>query len=69
MNRNYWRVAALALFFYLSIAPVTTAAPMRDRDTVAGPGERVVRVVKKIKIFIRGFVSQDDGMLPPVPKP
>ena len=68
MNRNYSRVAALALFLFLSISPSATAASRRDRDVIAGPGERVVRVVKKIKDFFRGLTSQDEWN-PPLPKP
>lgn len=68
MNRKYLRVAALALFLYLSVTPAAIAAPQRDRDVIAGPGERVVRIVKKIKNFFRGFTSQDEWT-PPLPKP
>jgi hypothetical protein len=68
MNRNYTRVAALALFLYLSIAPAAHAASRRDRDLITDPSERVVRIVKKIKDFFRGFTSQDD-LGPPIPKP
>jgi hypothetical protein len=68
MNRNYTRVAALALFLYLSISPAAHAASRRDRDLITDPGERVVRIVKKIKNFFRGFTSQDD-LGPPIPKP
>jgi hypothetical protein len=68
MNRNYSRVAALALFFYLSISPIANAAPQRDRDQIVDPGERIVRIVKKIKNIFRGFTSQDE-QIPPVPKP
>ncbi len=69
MNRNYSRVAALALFLYLSVVPTTLTAAPRDRDTFVGPGERVVQIVKKIKNLFRGFTAQDDGLYPPVPKP
>jgi hypothetical protein len=69
MNRKYSRVAALAIFLCLSLSPVAMAAPPRDRDVIAGPGERVVRIAKKIKNLFRGFISQDDGLYPPVPKP
>ncbi len=68
MKRNYSRAAALTLFLYLSVSPAATAAPSRDRDVIAGPGERVVRIVKKIKNIFRGFTSQDD-LSPPLPKP
>ena len=69
MNRNYLRVAALAFFLYLSAAPVAIAAPRKERDSIGDPGHHVVRIVKRIKTFLRGFTSQDDGMTPPVPKP
>jgi hypothetical protein len=68
MNRNYTRVAALAFFLFLSISPAADAAPRRDRDLITDPGERVVRIVKKIKNIFRGFTSQDD-LGPPIPKP
>jgi hypothetical protein len=69
MNRTYSRVAALAIFLCLSISPVSMAAPPRDRDAITGPGERVVRIVQKIKDLFRGFTSQEDSLYPPVPKP
>ena len=68
MNRKYSRVAALALFLYLSLSPVASAAPRRDRDGIVDPGERIVRIVKKIKNFFHGFTSQDE-VNPPTPKP
>ena len=68
MNRNYTRVAALAFFLYLSISPAAHAASRRDRDLITDPGERVVRIVKKIKNFFRGLTSQDE-LGPPIPKP
>jgi hypothetical protein len=68
MNRNYTRVAALAFFLYLSISPVAHAASRGDRDLITNPGERVVRIVNKIKSIVRGFTSQDD-LGPPIPKP
>jgi hypothetical protein len=68
MNRNYSRVAALALFLYLSLSPVATAATRRDRDGIVDPGDRIVRIVKKIKNLFRGFTSQDE-LNPPTPKP
>ena len=67
MNRKYLRVAALAIFLYLLVSPIATAATLRDRD-VADPGERVVRVVKKIKNFFRGLTTHDEWN-PPLPKP
>lgn len=67
MNRNYSRVAALAFFLYLSLSPVATAA-QRDRDSIVDPGERIVRIVKKIKNYFRGITSQDD-LTPPTPRP
>jgi len=69
MNRNYLRIAALALFLYLSLSPAMAAASRRDRDGIVDPGERVVRIVKKVKNFFRGFTSQEDTQVPPVPKP
>jgi hypothetical protein len=68
MNRNYSRVAALALLLSL-VSPAAMAALPRDRDAVAGPSERVVRIVKKIKNIFRGITAHDDGLYPPVPKP
>ena len=68
MNRNYSRVAALALFLYLSLSPIATAAPRRDRDGIVDPGDRIVRIVKKVKNFFRGFTSQDE-LNPPTPTP
>lgn len=68
MNRNYSRVAALGLFLYLSLAPVATAASRRDRDGIVDPGERIVRIAKKIKSYFRGLTSQDD-LTPPLPRP
>ena len=60
MNRNHSRVAALAVFLYLSLSPAATATPRRDRDAIIDPGERIVRVVKKIKNYFRGITSQDE---------
>jgi hypothetical protein len=70
MNRNYSRVAALAFFLYVSIAPIASAAAPRgrDRDWIDASEPRMVRVVKKIKNFFRGFTSLDEQM-PPIPKP
>ncbi|MFL6246612.1 MAG: hypothetical protein ACJ74H_11345 [Thermoanaerobaculia bacterium] len=67
MNRQYLRVAALAVFLYLSLAPVASAAPRRDRDLILDPGDRIVRIIKKVKNFFRGISSQDDYPLPPRP--
>lgn len=67
MNRKYSRVAALAIFVCLTFSPDATAKAARDRDAIGGPGERVVRVVKKVKDFFRGFTSDNDGWVPPVP--
>jgi hypothetical protein len=66
MNRNYSRVAALALFLYLSVSPMANAAPRRDREQIADPGQRIVRIIKKIKNIFRGFTSQDE-LNPPLP--
>ncbi len=68
MNRKYSRVAALVVFLYLSLTPVAQAASRRDRDLISDPGERVVRIVKKIKNFFRGFTPQDE-QVPPTPRP
>ena len=71
MKLNYTRIGALALFLYLTVSPIATAAP-RDRDAIdatASPIQRVVRVVKKVKNFFRGYTSQEDGHVPPIPKP
>ncbi len=68
MNRNFSRVAALVFFLCLSISPAATAANRKDRDLFTGPGERIVRVVKKIKNIFRGIGSHDE-QIPPVPRP
>ena len=68
MNRNHSRVAALVLFLYLSLSPAATAAPQRDRDAIVDPGERIVRIIKKIKSYFSGITSQDE-LTPPTPKP
>jgi hypothetical protein len=68
MNRNHSRVAALALFLYLSLSQAATAAPPRDREAIVNPGERIVRIVKKIKNYFHGITSQDE-LTPPTPKP
>lgn len=68
MKHNYTRFSALALFLYLTVSPTVTAAP-RDRDAIADPIKRVVRVVKQVKDFFRGYTSQEDGHVPPFPKP
>jgi hypothetical protein len=67
MNRNFRSVAALVLFLYLSVSPAAVAGPRRDRD--ADPGDRIVRIIKKVKQIVHGFTSQDDQTLPPIPKP
>ncbi|HEV7765022.1 MAG TPA: hypothetical protein VGQ76_08480 [Thermoanaerobaculia bacterium] len=69
MNRNYSRIAALALFVYLTVSPAATAAPRRDQARVSNPGDQVVRVVKKLKNFFRGVTTQDEHPVPPVPNP
>jgi hypothetical protein len=69
MNRNYMRIGALALFLYLSVSPTANAASRKDRDLSIDPGERVVRIVKKIKNIFRGIGSQDDQQIPPTPRP
>ena len=67
MNRHHLRIAALALFLYLALSPVASASPRRDRDLITGPGDRIVRIVKKVKNFFRGIASQDDYPIPPRP--
>lgn len=69
MNRNYMRIGALALFLYLTISPAAHAASRKDRDLSIDPGERIVRIVKKIKNIFRGIGSQDDQQIPPTPRP
>lgn len=68
MNRHSLRIAALALFVYLSVSPVASARVHEDRATET-PGAAVVRLVKKIKSYFRGFTIQDEYPLPPIPKP
>ena len=67
MNRKYLRVAALAVFLYLSVVPTVLAAPRGDRERIAGPGDPIVRITKKIKTFFRGLTSQEDLPVPPRP--
>ena len=67
MNRNFWRVAALVLFLFLSVSPAAMAGPRRDRD--ADLGDRIVRIINKVKHIVRGFTTLDDTGIPPVPKP
>ena len=69
MNRKYSRVAALAIFLCLSLSPVAMAASQRERDVLVGPGERVVRFVKRVKNLFRGLTTHDDSLYPPIPKP
>ena len=66
MNRHHLRIAALALFLYLSLSPDASAAPRRDRERF-DPSERVVHIIKKVKNFFRDITSQDDYPLPPRP--
>jgi hypothetical protein len=67
MNRRYLRVAALTVFLYLLVSPIASAAQKKDRDVIVDPGERVVRVIKKVRNFFRGLTTQDDGLTPPRP--
>jgi hypothetical protein len=66
-RRRYLRVAALAVFLYLSVSPIASAAQKRDRDVIVDPRERIVRVIKKVRNFFRGLTSEDDGLTPPRP--
>jgi hypothetical protein len=68
MNRYYLRVIALAIFLFVS-ALSGAASPRRDAYVRLDPGERIIRIVKKIKGIVRGFTSQDDSQIPPIPKP
>lgn len=68
MNRYYLRAAALALFLYLSLSP-GVAAPREDRSKIDRRDDRIVRIVKKVKNFLRGITSLEDFPLPPTPKP
>lgn len=70
MNHKYSRVAALALFFYLSVSSAVMAAPRADRPDrhlIGSPGDQIVRIVKKFKQFFRGFTSEEDTAIPPKP--
>jgi len=67
MNRHYPRIAALALFLYLSLSPDASAASHRDRDSIVDPGHRIVRIIKKFKNFFRGISSHDEYPTPPRP--
>ena len=52
MNRNYTRIAALALFLYLAVSPAANAASRKDRDLSIDPDERVVdhQEIKNISV-------------------
>lgn len=69
MNRNHrrWGAAALILVFCLAGAPLASAKPFREGSD-PDPGERVVRVIKKVKKFF-GISTLDDFPEPPRPKP
>ena len=68
MKHNRSRVAVLVLFLLFSVSPVAVGASRKDRDNISGPGERIIRIAKKVKLFVRGLVSQDEWT-PPLPKP
>ena len=68
MNRYYLRVTALAIFLFVT-ALSGAASPRKEAESRLDPGERIIRIVKKIKGFVRGFTSQDDSQIPPIPKP
>jgi hypothetical protein len=55
------------LVFCLAGTPLASAKPFRE-GADPDPGERVVRVVKKIKKFF-GISTLDDFPEPPRPKP
>lgn len=69
MNRNYrrWGAAALTLVLCLEFAPLAAAKPVRDGVGLVDPGERVVRVINKIKKAIRGISTLNDYPQPPKP--
>jgi len=64
-NHQRMRVAALALFVCLAVAPVTVAAPSRDRDY--NFSERIVRVLKKVTKLFGSVVVFEDFPNPPRP--
>jgi len=68
MNQTRSRVAALVLFLSLLVTPAAVAGPRNGHDSIAGPRERLVQIVKKVKLFVRGLTSQDEWT-PPLPKP
>jgi hypothetical protein len=69
MNRKNrrWGAAALTLVFCLAGAPLAYGKAFRE-GADPDPGERIVRVVKKIKKFF-GISTLDDFPEPPRPKP
>lgn len=67
MNRQYLRVTALALFLYLAASPIASAEARVDRSSIVDPGQRIVRIIKKVKNLFRGFASEDEYPLPPRP--
>lgn len=70
MNLKYRRLsaAALTLVFCLTVAPITEAKPVQNRDRFE-PRERIVKIVKRIKDLVWRISSFDDGPQPPNPNP
>ena len=66
MDHRRWGAAALALVVCLSASPVATASGFRDGDLDFG--QRIVRVIKKIRKILP-ITAQDDLPSPPLPKP
>lgn len=68
MNQTRSRVVALVFLLFLSMTRTAVAGPRNGRDSISGPGDRILRIVKKVKIFVRGLTTQDEWT-PPLPKP
>ena len=68
MNLKYRRLsaAALTLVFCLAISPGAIAKPAKDRQRV-DPADPIVRIIKRIKIFIGQITTLDDFPGPPHP--
>jgi hypothetical protein len=68
MNLKYRRLsaAALTLVFCLVVAPRATAKAAKDRYRV-DPVDPIVRIIKKIKVFIGQITTLEDFPGPPHP--
>ena len=70
MNRNFRRLSAavLTLAVCLTISPLATARPRKDRPKF-DPVEPVVRVIAKFKNLLVRVTPLDEYPTPPLPKP